>query len=164
MYKAIIGKNIFQIDSKEITEIDGKPFPADVIEYSNGKFHILLNNRSYNAEILSHDIETKSFSILVGKSVINVQLKDRYDDLLQQMGIDETSSKKVNNIVAPMPGMVLQVMVENNQEIKKGDAILVLEAMKMENILKAPGDGIVKKIHVIKGDKVEKNQVMVNLF
>ena len=164
MYKAIIGKNIFQIDSKEITEIDGKPFPADVIEYSNGKFHILLNNRSYTAEILSHDIETKSFSILVGKSVINVQLKDRYDDLLQQMGIDETSSKKVNNIVAPMPGMVLQVMVENNQEIKKGDAILVLEAMKMENILKAPGDGIVKKIHVIKGDKVEKNQVMVNLF
>ena len=164
MYKAIIGKNIFQLDSKEITEIDGKPFPADVIEYSNGKFHILLNNRSYNAEILSHDKETKSFSILVGKSVINVQLKDRYDELLLQMGIDETSSKKVNNIVAPMPGMVLQVMVENNQEIKKGDAIVVLEAMKMENILKAPGDGIVKKIHVIKGDKVEKNQVMVNLF
>ncbi len=164
MYKAIIGKNIFQLDSKEITEIDGKPFPADVIEYSNGKFHILLNNRSYTAEILSHDKETKSFSILVGKSVINVQLKDRYDELLLQMGIDETSSKKVNNIVAPMPGMVLQVMVENNQEIKKGDAIVVLEAMKMENILKAPGDGIVKKIHVIKGDKVEKNQVMVNLF
>ena len=54
-------------------------------------------------------------------------------------------------------------MVENGQKIKKGDAIVVLEAMKMENILKSPTDGIVKKIHVSMGDKVEKNQVMVNL-
>jgi biotin carboxyl carrier protein len=52
--------------------------------------------------------------------------------------------------------------VESGQMIKKGDAIVVLEAMKMENILKSPADGIVKKVHVTKGDKVEKNQVMVN--
>lgn len=60
-----------------------------------------------------------------------------------------------------MPGMVLQVMVESGQQIKKGDAIVVLEAMKMENILKSPSDGVVKTVKVIKGDKVEKNQVMV---
>ena len=75
----------------------------------------------------------------------------------------EIAGKKVNDIKAPMPGMVLQVMVENGQKIKKGDAIVVLEAMKMENILKSPADGIIRKIHVIMGDKVEKNQVMVIL-
>lgn len=78
------------------------------------------------------------------------------------MGIDLSAGPKVNDMKAPMPGLVLNVLVENGQTIKKGDAIVVLEAMKMENILKSPSDGIVKKVHVIKGDKVEKNQVMVN--
>jgi biotin carboxyl carrier protein len=62
-----------------------------------------------------------------------------------------------------MPGLVLNVMVEEGQKIKKGDAILVLEAMKMENILKATSEGEVKKILVKKGDKIEKNQVLVSL-
>jgi biotin carboxyl carrier protein len=79
------------------------------------------------------------------------------------MGIDSAGGKKVNDIKAPMPGMVLKVMVENGQQIQKGDALIVLEAMKMENILKAPSDGVIKKIHIVKGDKVEKNQVLLKL-
>jgi biotin carboxyl carrier protein len=55
----------------------------------------------------------------------------------------------------------MRVMVEGGQQIKKGDALVVLEAMKMENILKSPADAVVKKISVTKGDKVEKNQVMM---
>jgi biotin carboxyl carrier protein len=78
------------------------------------------------------------------------------------MGIDQNSTGKINDIKAPMPGMVLQVMVENGQAIKKGDAIVVLEAMKMENILKSPSDGTIKNILVVKGDKVEKNQVLIS--
>ena len=78
------------------------------------------------------------------------------------MGIDEVAGKRINDIKAPMPGMVLHVMVQNGQPIKKGDAIVVLEAMKMENILKSPSDGTIKNILVVTGDKVEKNQVMVN--
>ena len=62
-----------------------------------------------------------------------------------------------------MPGLVLKVLVNEGQEFKKGDNLLVLEAMKMENILKAPVDGTVKGIKIKAGDKVEKNEVLLLL-
>jgi biotin carboxyl carrier protein len=77
--------------------------------------------------------------------------------------MDAGSHKHINEVKAPMPGLVLRVMIEPGQAIQKGDTLLILEAMKMENVLKAPSDGIVSKILVSKGDKVEKNQVMVNM-
>jgi biotin carboxyl carrier protein len=164
MYKAKINDKTFQLseDGNEFI-IDGKIVQADILEYKNGKFHVILNQRSYSAEVLNFDKDSKTCVVNIGSSKITVQLKDKYDDLLQQIGIDESNGKKVNDIKAPMPGMVLHVMVEKGQPIKKGDAIVVLEAMKMENILKSPVDGIINRIHVTKGDKVEKNQVMVNL-
>jgi biotin carboxyl carrier protein len=164
MFKANIEGRIFQVIEKENEFfIDGKNQGIDILEYKSGKFHVLLDNRSYTAEIISIDRESKIFTIRVGNSLLTVNLKDKFDDLLTEIGIDATAGKKVNDIKAPMPGMVLHVMVENGQIIKKGDAIVVLEAMKMENILKSPADGVIKKIHVSMGDKVEKNQIMVNL-
>ena len=164
MFKANIQDRIYTITgSDKDTFMDGKVVTADFYEYKRGKFHIIIDNHSYTAEILSSDNETKTSIIKVGNSTITVVLKDRYDELLHEIGIDVIIEKKVNDIKAPMPGMVLQIMVENGQKIKKGDAIVVLEAMKMENILKSPADGIIRKIHVSMGDKVEKNQVMVNL-
>jgi biotin carboxyl carrier protein len=164
MFRANIGERTFLLveeDSEFI--IDGKKTNIDILEYSQGKFHILLGTHSYTAEVISFNRETKTFDIKVGQSILTVNLKDKYDDLLTEIGIDVIAGKKVNDIKAPMPGMVLHVMVENGQNIKKGDAIVVLEAMKMENILKSPADGVIKKVHVSMGDKVEKNQIMVNL-
>ena len=60
-----------------------------------------------------------------------------------------------------MPGMVLNILVTEGQEVKKGDALIVLEAMKMENILKSPTDGVIKKIAINKGVAVEKNQLLI---
>ena len=162
MFKANIQGRTFRVsDDDNDFFIDDKTLDIDILEYKEGKFHILLENRSYSAEVISVNKETKVCEIKVGKSVIAVQLKDKYDDLLTEIGIDAVAGKKVNDIKAPMPGMVLHVMVENGQTIKKGDSIVVLEAMKMENILKAPADVVVKKIVAKKGNAVEKNQVLV---
>ncbi len=162
MYKATIQNRTFEISGKKNEVIDGLSQNLDILEYKKGKFHIILDKRSYCAEILSVDSETKTCEIKVGNSIIPVSVMDKYDELLKDMGIDAVAGKRVNDIKAPMPGMVLQVMVQNGQPIKKGDAIVVLEAMKMENILKSPSDGTIKNILVVTGDKVEKNQVMVN--
>ena len=162
MYKSSIGNRIFTVSGKDNDMVDGKKLDLDILEYRDGKFHIIHENKSYNAEILSIDRETKSCLIRIGNKKIYVSIKDKYDELLQSMGIDQNIAGKINDIKAPMPGMVLQVMVENGQLIKKGDAIVVLEAMKMENILKSPSDGTIKKILVVKGDKVEKNQVLIS--
>jgi len=62
-----------------------------------------------------------------------------------------------------MPGLILRMMVEEGQEVKKGDSLCVLEAMKMENVLKAAGDGVVKKIVVKEKTTVEKGQLMIQM-
>lgn len=164
MYKIHIQDTIISAEkSSDRILLDGKPYEADILEFKNGKFHILHENHSYTAELLNYDADEKVMEIRVNNSIIKLTVKDKYDELLKSMGMDSAAGRKVNDIKAPMPGMVLNVMVENGQAIRKGDAIVVLEAMKMENILKSPADGIIKKIHVMKGDKVEKNQIMVNL-
>ena len=163
MYKANVNGQDFQIEYGAVHQsIDGKDFKADIIEHKKGWFHIIRDNRSFEAEVISTNPEEKIFVIKVNNNVYNISVKDKYDELLHSMGMDVAGSKKINDIKAPMPGLVLNVMVQSGQKIQKGDAMIVLEAMKMENVLKAPADGTIKKINIIKGDKVEKNQVLVN--
>ena len=67
------------------------------------------------------------------------------------------------DVKAPMPGLILDVLVEEGQEVKKGDHLLILEAMKMENVIKSPSDGLVTGLHAIKGDSVEKGKILLSL-
>ena len=164
MYKVTVNKKEFQVESdRNKMEIEGRAFVADILEYKKGKFHIIRDNKSISAELMEMNAEEKSFLFKVNNNIYTVNVRDKYDELLREMGIDATASRKVNDIKAPMPGLVLNVLVETGQTIQKGDAILILEAMKMENVLKAPADGVVKKVRIGKGDKVEKNQIMIDL-
>jgi len=142
--------------------VDGTAFTWDVLEVKNGSFHIIKNNVSYNVEVIKANVEEKSFTINVNGSNYQIQVKDKYDELLKNLGLDNLNLKKVNEIKAPMPGMVLDIRVEVGNIVKKGDPILVLEAMKMENIIKSPTDGVISKINAKKGVAVEKNQLLVN--
>ncbi|HEU4716668.1 MAG TPA: biotin/lipoyl-containing protein [Bacteroidia bacterium] len=141
--------------------IDGKKFSCDVISSGHGRFHVIRDNRSYEVEIEKADVASKTVTVKVNGRSYPLQVKDKYDELLHSLGMDRTSGAKINDLKAPMPGLVLEVKVNEGQEVKKGDAILVLEAMKMENILKSPADVKVKKVSVKKGAAVEKNQVLV---
>ena len=142
--------------------IDENQFNWDVIEIKNGSFHILKNNKSYNVEVVKADYDEKSFLISINGNKYQLQVKDKFDALLKSLGMDNLNANKVNEVKAPMPGLVLDVRVAEGDTVKKGDPILVLEAMKMENIIKSPTDGIIKKINVKKGVAVEKNQVLIN--
>jgi biotin carboxyl carrier protein len=141
--------------------LDEKEFSWDLIETKEGSFHIIRDGRSFTVEVIRADHKEKSFTISVNGTKYQLNVKDKFDELLKSLGMDNLASSKVNEIKAPMPGMVLDVRVAEGQEVKKGDPILVLEAMKMENILKSPTDGTIKKINVKKGIAVEKNQVLV---
>jgi biotin carboxyl carrier protein len=151
-----------ELENHSSGTIDGKQFSWDVIEVKNGSFHVIKNNRSYSVEVIKADVNEKSFLVLVNGNKYQLNVKDKFDELLKSLGLDNMKSNKVNEIKAPMPGLVLDIRVSEGSEVKKGDPILVLEAMKMENILKSPTDGVVKKINVKKGVAVEKNQVLIN--
>lgn len=142
--------------------LDGKPFEWDVIEIKDGSFHVIKDKRSFNVEVVKTDEAAKTFTISVNGNKYTLEVKDKYDELLHSLGIDALGGGKVSDMKAPMPGLVLDVRVGEGMAVKKGDALLVLEAMKMENILKSPADGVVKKINVKKGTAVEKNQVLIS--
>lgn len=151
------------VDEKHKFDINPESLQWDIIEAHEGYFHILINNRSCTAVVLDADFEQKSFRIRVENHVFNVSLKDRFDLLAEQLGFANSNTKKVNEIKAPMPGLVLDILVKEGQSIQKGESVLILEAMKMENVLKAAGEGVIKAIHVQKGNPVEKNQVLIEL-
>ncbi len=162
MLKATVNQQTFNIVSDNTgTTIDEQPLDWDIVEIRNNHFHILYNNRSYNAEVLEADYQAKSFLIKMNNRQYIVNVKDRFDILLEQLGMSEAASTKVNDLKAPMPGLIVSLLVQIGDSIKKGDSLLILEAMKMENVLKATGEGIIKNIKVSNKQNVEKNQVLI---
>ena len=111
--------------------------------------------------MVSFNAAEKTAEIKVNNNIYTVSAKDQYDVLLDKLGLSSLNSAKVSEVKAPMPGLVLKVMVAEGDEVKKGDNLFVLEAMKMENIIKSPADVVVKTVKLKPGDKVEKGQVLL---
>jgi biotin carboxyl carrier protein len=162
MFSANVNKKSFEIiPQAEGFLVNGKAVAWDLVEVSDGYFHILLESKSYKAEIVKTDPATKSFQIKVNGTIFPVEVKDKFDLLLEKMGMNASTTSKVNTIKAPMPGLIIDLKVKSGDAVKSGDPLLILEAMKMENIIKAPGEGVVKTVRIKKGDSVEKNQVLI---
>ncbi len=142
-------------------KINGIPFDLDIASISATKSHWLSNHQSYNVEIVQLDTENKTAHIKVNGNSYNLELKDRYDDLMVSLGMETTSKNKVSALKAPMPSMVLDILVNEGDSIEKDTPLIILEAMKMENVIKSPTGGVVKKIHAQKGSAVEKNSVLM---
>ena len=162
MFKASVNKKSFEIESGENGLIvNNQSISYDLEKIQDGYFHIIYNKKGYAAEIVKADASTKTFHVKINGKVYPVQVKDQFDLLLEKMGMNNNSSGKVNNIKAPMPGLIIDLKVKNGDVVKQGDSLLILEAMKMENIIKSPGEGVVKSVKIKKGESVEKNQVLI---
>jgi biotin carboxyl carrier protein len=159
--KSSLKTNLNVKGSKVEGLINEKNVNGDILEVSKNEYHLLLNNTSYNIQLIKADYKEKKLVLKINGKKYNLDVKDKYDELLHSLGLDNIAAKKINDIKAPMPGMVLNVLVTEGQEVKKGDSLIVLEAMKMENVLKSPADGIIKKIVANKGTAVEKNQLLI---
>lgn len=147
----------------ETATINDTSVSWDMKELPNGTFNILANGRTYNAMVEQVDRVAKQLKLKINGNNYDVAIKEPIDQLLQKMGLNISTVKKVDSIKAPMPGLVLKVLVTEGQEIKKGDPVLILEAMKMENVFKAPADAVVKAIKVAEKKAVEKGEVLIEL-
>jgi biotin carboxyl carrier protein len=141
--------------------LNEKLIKGDLLKISAYQYHMMYENKSYTIDVVKMNAEERSLVLKVNSVKFTLQLKDKYDELLHNLGLDNLVAKKVNDIKAPMPGMVLNILVKEGDEVKKGDPILILEAMKMENILKSPSDGVIKRIAAVKGTAVEKGQLLI---
>jgi acetyl/propionyl-CoA carboxylase alpha subunit len=141
--------------------LNGQPFLWDVAPLSDGRYHVVHQGKSYSAELISADYAAKAFVLKINGQRVELQAKDRFDQLLERLGLSSAAATKVNELKAPMPGLIIDIRVQPGQAVQKGDPLLVLEAMKMENILKAPADGTIDSIKVALRANVTKGQVLV---
>lgn len=156
-YKVKVNEHFsFSFTQEEIEALDAQ-------QTDSTHYHLLHNNRSFKAEIFKPDFLKRRYEIKINSGIYRVQINNELDQLIDEMGLSLGSAQQINDIKAPMPGLILEVSVEEGAEVKEGDYLLVLEAMKMENTLTAPRDGVVKSVTVAKGDTVDKNQLLIEM-
>jgi len=150
------GRFQFDLQPSEVQNLD---LHSD----GNGHHHILIDGKAYHLDDIELDYHNRHFIFRIGGNRYEVNIADHYDRLVKQLGLQKGGHQKINAVKAPMPGLVLNILVEPGQDIQKGDAIIILEAMKMENVLKSAGDGRVKAIKVQKGQPVDKGQLLIEM-
>jgi len=151
------------INNREYPVEEDELYGLDVLVHGPGQYHFLRNGKSYHVEVLALDVVSKIVTLTVNGRQQTMQIADETDQLVKQLGFSSVSTAKSKNVVAPMPGLVLDVMVAPGDVVTEGTPLIILEAMKMENVLKAEGDGEVKTIPVKKGEAVEKRQLLIEI-
>lgn len=149
------------VDEEIISESD--IHQSDIIQVSDKNFHVLQNGKAFRASIEQADFKSKTMTIKVNGNKYELNIEDEYDQLIKKMGLSVANNQQIKDIKAPMPGLVLDILVEAGQAVNKGDALIILEAMKMENVLKSAGEGVVKSVEIEKGNAVEKGQLMITM-
>jgi len=142
---------------EEVNELDS----FKVLSMDEHSWKVQFKNKIHECKILSFDPSSKSYTILVDNQKVSFNLMDEVDRTVEEMGMNKVVTPVLDQLKAPMPGLVLNIRVSPGDEIVEGDTLLVLEAMKMENVIKATGEGTVKEIKVGQGDKVDKGQVLI---
>lgn len=142
-------------------KIGNQIIKGDLIRLSEHEFHLIKGGKSYRVLVESIDQAERKLDLQVNGERISIRAKGRYEDLLKSLGMNDMASSKAKDLKAPMPGLVIGVEVAVGDQVQAGDNLLILEAMKMENIIKSPVAAVVKDVLVNSSDSVEKNQVLI---
>ncbi|MDX1830279.1 MAG: acetyl-CoA carboxylase biotin carboxyl carrier protein subunit [Lutibacter sp.] len=157
MFKAKVNKSF----TKSFNTSDVKK--TDLTLITNNKLLLRHQSKNFEIDLIESNFNTKTYHLKINGNSYAVELEDELAINIAKMGFSMNNSKKINSITSPMPGLILNINVKEGQEVKSGDVLLVLEAMKMENSIISPKDGIVKLVSVKKGLTVEKNEHLIEL-
>ena len=160
-FQALVSDRTFDLnlDGDTLT-VDGEPVDYSLQRISPREVLLLLDGQSITFTVETGDSGTTRLTHH-GRS-FDVKLKTERDLLLESLGMDTADNAAARELKAPMPGLVLSVLVEPGQEVQEGDGLVVLEAMKMENELRAQSAGTVAAVHVEPGAAVGKNDLLVS--
>ncbi len=133
----------------------------DIIKTPSNKLHLIQDSNSLLIEVVESDFQSRKYTLKINGNPYEVDIETGLDALINELGLAKGLHKQINNVNAPMPGQIIEVNVKPGQEVKENDPLLVLEAMKMENVMVSPRDGIIKEILIETKDVVEKGQLLV---
>lgn len=165
MYKASVnGGSFFELERDQHSlKINGQAVDWSMEQTGPGRYSVIYDHKSYIVLLNSRDGGSGNPVFRIRGVNYEVKLADPVEQTLQGMGIAPKVAGKLNEIRAPMPGLVLKIQVSIGQKVKKGESLLILEAMKMENLFKSPSDGTIQEIRVKEGLPVEKGGILIIL-
>ena len=161
-YVTTIGERQYTIEINrdgEVT-IDGAAYSIDLRAIDEATFSLLINNASHEALVETGNGEIQ---VLLRGRLYAARVEDERASRLSQSGGGLPAGSGEIMIKSPMPGLIVAVSVSEGQTVKKGQTVVVLESMKMENELKAPRDGTVAAIKVTPRQSVEQYQPLMVL-
>lgn len=163
IYNVKIGEKEYRVEltrsgSGWQCKVDGRQFPVDVAPLSAGALSILVDGKSYEVR---REGGTDEANIVVGRERFSVQVRDPRS--LRSRGQRDSGAHGPRKIIAPMPGKVVRIVAPLGSAVESGQAVLVIEAMKMQNELKAPKKGKVSKLNVAEGAAVEAGQTLAEI-
>lgn len=159
-YITTVNDQEFEIEIGHDQEIvvNGEPFVIDFQQLSEGNVvSLLLNNHSFEAVVEERE---NVWEVLLRGELYMVSVQDERAYRLAKARGSDTAVHGEAVIKSPMPGIIIATPVVQGQPVQKGDKVIILESMKMENELRAPRDGVIGRVHVQPGDGVEKDQVL----
>ena len=141
--------------------VNGQIMDVDFVSVSGQPvFSMIVNGKSYESYIQEGDDEW--LALLRGR-LYSVKVEDEREKRLRAAAGGGVVEGGEFHLKSPMPGLVVSVPVSEGQTVKKGDVLLILESMKMQNELKSPRDGVVARIRVKAGESVEQKQTLLNV-
>jgi acetyl/propionyl-CoA carboxylase alpha subunit len=159
-YHVHVGAHSFQITvDADGVRVGGEPVACSFESLNSNYATMILDGRS--VAIVWEHLEGDAVRITIEGQVYDARLMDKSALLRERLGMSVAEEATEREVRAPMPGLVLDVLVEAGMRVRAGDGLIVLEAMKMENELRAASDGIVRVVHVVAGEAVQKNAVLV---
>jgi biotin carboxyl carrier protein len=148
------------IDEKHVS-VDGKVYEIDFESVSGQPvYSLIVDGRSHESYIYQGD---ENWQVLLRGRLYPVTVEDEREMRLRAAAGGRVAETGEFHLRAPMPGLVVAVPVTEGQDVKKGEVILILESMKMQNELKAPRDGTIGRIRVRPGETVEQKQTLLSV-
>ena len=147
--------------NKVSIEIDGKVYNVDICMFANGQVSVLNNGISYNATLIKGDTP-KHYRVALNYSNYEVDMLDSQAKYMR-MRRKADNERQSDKIKAPMPCKIVKIYVQPGQELKAGDIVLTIEAMKMQSNIAVSEDCTVAEIKCAEGDSVMAEQLLVNL-
>lgn len=134
---------------------------SEIVWEDNRFFLLTYKGKKFHGEIMEENLENRMLKVKINHSEYLISKKGPLDELIAQLGLDNVKVRKLSQLKSPMPGRIVAISISVGDEIEVGDSLLTLEAMKMENVLKSEGVGIVKSIEVKTDQVVDKGAVLV---
>ena len=161
-YRAELDARSFDLTvNDEGLTVDDATHDISVERVGDGYLSLLVDGESVSAAVES--VDGNRYRVTINGRMTMVRVKDERAMLLESFGLEDAADAGEAELRAPMPGLVLDVLVEEGDAIEADQGLVVLEAMKMENELSAPAPGTVETIHVAAGDAVDKDALLIEL-